>query len=100
MIGTCEVFDLRSGRLIFSDARGLIAGQVFDLDQPRDLVMVRRISRDFIPRAMIVSFTLNELLSYRVHGLSLAESFSDLSASEIRFLRLGLTPSDDLGELE
>lgn len=97
MIGTLELFDLRSSRLVYSTGRGIV-GNSLPLDEQRDFLVIRRRDRDFTPRARICSFSLAEFLRWQLDGLALFESFSDLSRAESEFLAFGFCPS--LGEEE
>lgn len=97
MIGSIELFDLRTSRLVFSPGRGLVRSAI-PLDEPRDFIVIRRRERDFVPRARICSFSLAEFLRWQLEGLSLFESFSELSRSESEFLSFGFCAS--LGEEE
>lgn len=97
MIGSIELFDLRTSRLVFSTGRGVLSNDL-PLDESRDFLVIRRRERDFIPRARICAFSLAEFLSWQLDGLALFESFSDLSRAESEFLAFGFCAS--LGETE
>jgi len=97
VIGSIELFDLRSSRLVYSTGRGVCVNDI-SLDDPRDWVVVRRRERDFTPRARICSFSLAEFLRWQLDGQALFESFSELTRSESEFLSFGFCPS--LGESE
>lgn len=97
MIGSIELFDLLTSRLVYSTGRGVI-GNSLPLDEPRDFFVIRRRDRDFIPRARICTFSLAEFLRWQLDDLSLFESFSDLSRTESEFLAFGFCPH--LGEEE
>lgn len=97
MIGSIELFDMLSSRLVYSTGRGLLRNEI-PADDIRDFLVIRRRDRDFTPRARICSFSLAEFLRWQLEDLSLFESFSDLSRSESEFLSFGFCPS--LGETE
>lgn len=97
MIGSLELFDLLSSRLVYSTGRGVVPNGL-PLDAPRDFLVIRRRDRDFTPRARICSFSLAEFLRWQLEELSLFESFSELSRLESEFLAFGFCPS--IGESE
>ena len=97
MIGSIELFDLRTSRLVYSTGRGILASGL-PLDESRDFLVIRRRERDFTPRARICSFSLAEFFRWQLEDLSLFESFSDLSRAESEFLSFGFCSS--LGETE
>lgn len=97
MIGSIEVFDLLTSRLVYSTGRGVLENSLL-LSEQRDFIVIRRRDRDFIPRSRICAFSLAELLRWQLEELSLFESFSDLSRTEREFLSFGFCPS--LGEDE
>lgn len=92
MNGSLELFDLLTTRLIYSTARGRLPHDL-PLAEPRDFIIVRRRDRDFIPRSRICCFSLNEFFRWADEGLSIFESFSELSRLEAEFLQFGFCPS-------
>lgn len=92
MNGSIELFDLLSSRLVFSTGRGVVANRL-PLADARDFIVIRRRERDFTPRARICSFSLNEFFRWQLEGLSIHESFSELSRAESEFLSFGFCPS-------
>jgi hypothetical protein len=97
MIGSLELFDLRSSRLVYSTGRGVLSHEI-PLAESRDWIVVRRRERDFTPRSRICAFSLAEFFRWQFDDQALFESFSELSRAESEFLSFGFCPS--LGETE
>lgn len=85
MIGTIEIFELSSGRLVFSDGYAPVA-QPRDLMGQADYIVVRRFGPQFIPRSAICVFSLNEFYHWHLQGFAPHESFTDISRSDLGFL--------------
>lgn len=79
-----ELFSLASGLRVYSDASRTHYSFV-DLDAPADFICILR-SAGRTPRARLISCPPSEFISWRVEGLSLAESFSSLTLAERHFL--------------
>lgn len=85
MIGTVEIFELSTGRLVFTDGFAPVA-QPASLMEPADYIVVRRFGPMFIPRSAILAFSLNEFLHWHFQGFAIHEAFTDISRRDIAFL--------------
>ena len=91
MIGSCEIFSEETGLLVYSD--GFARTKRTDLDTRRHYIMVRRIGPGITPRFLRMRFSLNEFLSWHLHGDE--ASLRIFSRPEQRFIIEGAMPYED-----
>jgi hypothetical protein len=90
MIGTCEIFDLRTSLLVHSSgtaSRHYLERE--NLAEVRRYGVVRRLERGVIPRFRIISMRLIDFFDWIENDVPIEEALEYLPPDELNFLEEG-----------